>query len=391
MQIWITSHAMTSHVRPLLPVADAARRAGHDVTVAVPAAAEPLARRQGFATATVGDDWLAQLTGEDGRSAVVPLAELEDGARTVAQQMAGGPAGRTAADLLALAERKAPDLIVRASTEFGGALAAEVLGVPHVSVSTGGATALTYGPDRLAASLAPHREALGLAPDPDGLASYRYRHASFLPPGYDRAEESLPNTRCYRHVDPLTAGESLPAWLEQRRSGRPLVFASLGTLAPHVTGYGPALVRMLVTALDGLEVDAIVSTAGVLPAGVAPGRPHVVLVDTISQPLLLARCDVFVTHAGQNSVREALGAGVPMVAMPIMGDQLYNAARCVDVGVAATAPAPEATIARLRREIRRVLSEPAYRERADTVRRQMAALPSVDDLVAEFPALTGVR
>ena len=46
------------------------------------------------------------------------------------------------------------------------------------------------------------------------------------------------------------------------------------------------------------------------------------------QPLLLARCDAFVTHGGFNSVKEALSSGVPMVVVPISADQPYSAERC---------------------------------------------------------------
>lgn len=42
---------------------------------------------------------------------------------------------RMVPDLLALAAEWEPDLIVREGMEYGGAIAAEILGVPHASVA----------------------------------------------------------------------------------------------------------------------------------------------------------------------------------------------------------------------------------------------------------------
>ncbi len=40
---------------------------------------------------------------------------------------------------------------------------------------------------------------------------------------------------------------------------------------------------------------------------------------------LLQRCKVFITHGGMNSIREAIGAGIPLVVIPLVNDQFVNA------------------------------------------------------------------
>jgi UDP:flavonoid glycosyltransferase YjiC (YdhE family) len=52
--------------------------------------------------------------------------------------------------------------------------------------------------------------------------------------------------------------------------------------------------------------------------------------EVLSHPNVVA----FVSHCGMNSIHESLYCGKPILALPFFGDQHYNAARLVDLGVA---------------------------------------------------------
>ena len=99
------------------------------------------------------------------------------------------------------------------------------------------------------------------------------------------------------------------------------------------------------------------------------------------QPLLLSHCDVFVTHAGFNSVKESLIAGVPMVAIPITADQPYCADRCAALGVAEVIAPDRRKPDVVRAATLRVLGNSSYRTNAIEFRRQMLALPGHDHMV----------
>ena len=175
-----------------------------------------------------------------------------------------------------------------------------------------------------------------------------------------------------RFVGPLRLPEGYPPvpfpW--SRLDGRPLIYASLGTLQNRVSG----TFRTIAKACGGLDAQLVISTGrGVDPdvLGDLPGRS--VVVPYAPQLELLQRAVLAVTHAGLNTVLDGLSTGLPMVAMPVTNEQPGIAARLVWTGAGEAIPLRQATIQRLRNLVVRVLSDPSYRAAAERVRDSMQA------------------
>ncbi len=83
---------------------------------------------------------------------------------------------------------------------------------------------------------------------------------------------------------------------------------------------------------------------------------------------LLRRSILAITHAGLNTVLDALSTGVPMVAVPVTNEQPGTAARLAWAGTGEVIPLRRATPERLRTLVARVCSEPSYRAAAERVR-----------------------
>jgi len=101
----------------------------------------------------------------------------------------------------------------------------------------------------------------------------------------------------------------------------------------------------------------------------------------VDQPLVLERCDAFVTHGGFNSVKEAAILGVPMVVVPITADQPYSAQRCAALGIGRTIAPDNRTPAAMHEAVRAVLDNGAYRRSAQAFQAEMTALPGLGELV----------
>ena len=151
----------------------------------------------------------------------------------------------------------------------------------------------------------------------------------------------------------------------ERLDGRPVIYASLGTLQNRIVG----MFRVIVEACDGVDAQLVLSTGNGVPPealGKLPGNP--VVVSYAPQEDILRRSTMAVTHAGLNTVLDALGAGLPMVTIPVTNEQPGIAARVAWIGAGETIPSKDVTPQRLREAVVRVWSNPSYRAAADRIR-----------------------
>jgi UDP:flavonoid glycosyltransferase YjiC (YdhE family) len=387
MRVLFTTYPYLGHFYPLVPLAGAARDAGHEVAFATAAELAPVVERLGFAFLRAGperpdDTELARL-----REAAARLPGRERQAFVVRHVFAGATARRTAADLLGVCATWRPDLLVRDQTEFGGCLAAEALGLPHAMHQSTALPAPTFA--ALGESFAELRAAHGLPPDPDLNMLDRYLVLSPFPSAVGGvAERSWARLHRYRFTPFDRSGdEAAPDW-PLPLPGAPLVYATLGTLQNRRTD----VLRAFVEALRDEPVNLVVTVGrSGDPDQLGPQPPHVRIERYVPQSLLLPRCDLVVCHGGSGTVLGALAAGLPMVVTPLAADQPDNAERCAAAGVARVLEPADVSPPAVREAVRGVLGDPAYKRAAERVRAEMEALPPLAHVVGLLERLTAER
>ena len=211
-----------------------------------------------------------------------------------------------------------------------------------------------------------------LPADPDGDMAFRHLHLCFTPPGFDGPGARFPPTaRFFAHHSTPTPHEDLPPWLDHLAE-RPTVLVSMGTVF-HRT---PGLHETILAALRDEPLNLLIALGfDQDPARLGPLPPHVRVQPTLPQVALLPRCALLVSHGGFNSVKEALAQGVPLVLVPIAGDQPYCAQRCQALGVGRVIGPADRTAMAIRAAVRTVLGDPSYRDQALHVRDEIRALP----------------
>src|SRR5262249_11787646 len=154
------------------------------------------------------------------------------------------------------------------------------------------------------------------APDPDTRAMFRYLHLDFVPPRFHARGEVPPNTRFFRARRPDEPPEELPAWItDLRGADLPTLLVCFGTMARE-----PRVLMRIVRALRDEPVNVVLATGAADQFRIAPfgARKGSLIVESwVPQCTLLPHVDAFVCHAGYNSVKESVDAGVPLLLMPL--------------------------------------------------------------------------
>jgi len=232
------------------------------------------------------------------------------------------------------------------------------------------------------------RKALGLVPHRlrEEAASPLLQLAQ-LPQAFDFPRERLAAQFHYvgRLADPSglepLLREAVPfPW--ERLDGRPLIYASLGTLQNG----RPEIFEQIAAACAPLEAQLVISMGN--PASQPlklPGDPLVVAYAPHQQ--LIERATLVITHAGLNTTLTALGSGVPVLAIPITNEQPGIAARLAACGAGRVLPLKQLRVPTLQALVEEMLANPRYRDQAQ---RMQAANQSAGGLGKAADLIEGV-
>jgi UDP:flavonoid glycosyltransferase YjiC (YdhE family) len=369
VRILLTFAGGNGHFEPLTPIARAAEGAGHTVAFAGQPAMIPVIEAAGFrAFATAG----ATLSGAPARLPLLKL-DLEREDHDLREGFVRRLARQRATALVELCAAWPPDLLVCDEIDFGAMIAAERLGLPYATVlviAAGSFVRKAVVGEALNELRAEH----GLPPDPELTMLSRYLVLSPFPPSYRDPAFPLPATA--HAIRPLTLASrsqtTAPAW-RVYPTDAPIVYFTLGTVFNVESG---DLFERVLAGLRDLPINVIATVGRELdPAEFGPQPANIQIAPYIPQSTILPHAAATVLHGGSGSVIGALAHGLPMVLIPMGADQPHNAARCAALGVARILDAVTATADSVRAAVTAVLTDSSYRQNAQVLRDEIAALP----------------
>lgn len=322
MRVLFAALASVGHTYPLIPLALAARAAGHEVHFAV------------------------------GEGVHAPLAA--NGLRPF--RPADSFYEIYAEDLEPELTRLEPDLVVHEWGVPGAAVAARKAGIPGI----------WHGFGRM------FPEGIGLESPVKAVPGRP--HVDICPPslqdkGFLAAEDRI-------ELRPVPYSEPGPS----PTVDGPLVYLTLGT------AFGTAdLLTTVIKGLATLDAHVVVATGRVRVDELGDLPHNVTARPWVSQADLVPRAAVVVHHGGSGTTLGALAAGVPQLVLPQGADQFANAEAIVGVGAGLRLLADELGADAVAEHVRTLSARHDHRDAARAVAEEIARMPSPDEVARRLP------
>jgi len=189
----------------------------------------------------------------------------------------------------------------------------------------------------------------------------------------------------FQYAGPFHDGKGRPElnfpW--DRLTGEPIVYASMGT----IQNGNADVFRTMAAAVAKNDAQPVISIGNVLqPEQIGPVPNNTIVVKHAPQLELLKKASACITHAGFNTVLEALAQGVPQVAIPVTHDQPGVASRIAAHQTGVVASLEKLTVPHLTTLVNEVLNNSIYRDNARKFQQTIAktnGLARAADLLEE--------
>ena len=374
----VISPDYASHLYPLATLATAWREAGERVVVATGPATHDLVEGFGYVRTDLrlgrgsnpgvirpedqprGEDDALRGFFDATRRGPVPTLVFQARARRT--DLLWDPVG-TGRQVQRLVDRVQPDHVIVDHLAFSARIALMADGIRHADVVLGHPTALPVGDEVYGCPPAFPR---AVRPEPEDLADLRRlcedvrddfteqwnAALAVLAPNATPSEDAFaetgdvlllnypaelhPPTRTAALADHAFLGSAVRAeprddevasWLEG--SDLPVVYVSLGSF---LSVRSDVLARVA-EALRRLDVRVALASGATTRDELGPVPDSWLVRPVLPQVTVLGRAALAVSHGGNNSVTEALTAGVPLLLLPLSTDQFAGAAALEDAGL----------------------------------------------------------
>jgi L-noviosyl transferase len=374
VRMLLTTPPGVGHILPLVPTAQAALAAGHQVLFVTTGPHADILRRRGVRTedaaphadVTARFHRLNQETNRPGITAEEVLSAATAAWAEIGDLMLGG--------LLRAIQRWRADVVVYEPYHVAGLAAARLTGVPAVLHGTG----LPMGTFRRALEkMARPREHYGAAEafgTPDAVVNVC--PSSMTSPDRDRGWPM-------RYV-PADVGAAAPGW-ENTPPSMPRICVTFGSVLP---GMAEHVVRATVEGLRELEAEILVSAGGAALDGWGPLPANVRMARWLPMVDVLPSCAAVIHHGGSGTMFGALAAGVPQVVLPLGADQPTNADAVARRGVGLALDTAADGMQTVGEAVRQVLADPSYGRAARDVARENGARPAPSAVIRQIARLT---
>jgi UDP:flavonoid glycosyltransferase YjiC (YdhE family) len=372
MRVLVSAVPAIGHIFPMLGLAQALSRAGHDVRFATNSERHGLISAAGLQPLDAGMS-LAEMREE--RLQRWPETDLQPATSWATRMWSQIMAPSTLCDLLAIMADWPPDVVLHDEGEYAGPVAATKMHVPWVTHAWGS----PLRPASELTDLEALTSSLWLSHEldvPDGGGLYEHALVNPCPRLLQPDSPGLKNEWPIRPVSFDDNGEPLEADAYVGFGTVPAFADALGELTSAVRACTERGMRVVVTSpsenlrdeLAGIDHDLVTAR------------------EFVNLAALLPSCKIAITHAGAGTVLASLSAGVPLVLVPRGApSQLRMAQACESAGVGKSCAARHD----IDSAVGFVLSTATTAANAASASREIASMPAGVEVAARVEEFVG--
>lgn len=361
MRILFAAADAYGRVFPLLPLADAARAAGHDVLFATGEGMFPALHRAGIATIKAGIPHVDAFN-KVIAARTVPGQDIADQMPDIGTTVFGDIVPRAMfATVRPVIDRFRADLVISEIGNPGAWFAAEHAGVPAFGTTWGpvASTPITRQAADRTAKVAADLGVSGVVPYLDICPE------SLQSAGFRSGMERIP----MRPVGWSFPDDALPAVVANRT--RPVVYVTVSSAMDTVES---TTLRDIATGLARLPVDVLLSTGAVNED--LTGLPDNVHVESwVPQSLVVPHTALVVHHGGPGAMLNTLAAGLPQLVLPDPQNVESASSSVLESGTGAVLPQDEVTPEAIYEVAKALLGDESVHAKAAALAEEIAAMP----------------
>ncbi|MBB5958539.1 glycosyltransferase (activator-dependent family) [Saccharothrix tamanrassetensis] len=300
-------------------------------------------------------------------------------------------------DLVEFARSWKPDLVVWEPLTFAGAIAAKACGAAHAR--------MLFGIDVFGGVREMYRKLRDRQPpeeraDPvaDWFAGYGRKYGfefsedmftgNFTIDQFPKSlqvEADLDYVRT-RYV-PYGGPASVPKWLWEKPE-KPRVAFTMGLSATEVYGSYNVSVPEILGKLSELDIEIVATVAEAEQPKLGKVPDNVRIVSYVPWHALAPTCSAVIQHGGAATLATTALNAVPQLSVHYHYDQPILGRLLTEQGAGLDIHTSEATGDKIRDAVRRLLTEPGFRERAVALRDEIDTSPTPNELVPRLEELT---
>jgi UDP:flavonoid glycosyltransferase YjiC (YdhE family) len=382
MRILFSSISAYGHIFPLVPLALAAQKEGHDVRFATSVDFAPVLESAGLRPVVASQPLNSTMTEVHGVRVAGAGVSAEESLGLMGRIFGSDVPREFVADLAPVLADFKPGLVIHDGFNAGAGLAARLAGIPALCHGFGRAPrgALVTAVEH---HLRAYVDEFGLTLPQNYELTLGNRTLDICPPSLQRPDFVAYGNRLELRPVPFSEPSDLPVIVRDSSSGRPLAYVTLGTVSGE-----PRVLREVITALVSLDMRVLVATGPTVdPAQLAPFPEQVSILRWVPQAQLWPHVDLAVHHGGSGAMLGALAAGVPQVVLPRSADQPTNARALEKAGLARQLSPETATAADVADIASQVLTGAAFRSAAQHVRSEIEMMPAPEDVATRLENL----